>query len=867
MSPLFWVDIVFLCFAAVIATALTMIALGAGIRSGLNLSFAIFTLIEAAWAMASVGLRLALWLNVGNPVWLGELTALTFSLMGPALFVFTTYYVKRQSRKTNLAAIVGVIAIAILAIPLFQHKLVSNPQLDINGSTTLELSRYGLLTAVIPLLYFVGSLALFFQARHRLGEPYLVLSILILVFGFVFGGVANIALPIVSITNTVSIMLLGYSVISLQLFNPLKERTLELQREINERVRAEDALRKSEERFRILSEQARDAIYLHDNAGNMLDTNIETCQALGYTREELLNLTVTDIDASYDLRTSQDIWNSLESGTSIIIETVHRRKDGTTFPVEVNITKFPLDDQPVFLASARDITMRKQSDTQLRKLWRAIEQSHNTVVITDTQGRIEYSNPKFTQLTGYLPEEVLGKKSNVLNSGQHPPEFYRELWQVIKSGEVWQGEFHNKKKNGELYWEFAAISPVRDPDGHITHYVKVAEDITNRKKTEQALLQASRLETAATLAGGIAHKVNNLMTAVLGYAELLKLQLADNAGAMDILTTIATSAKQTSELAQQMLAFARGGKYQPRPLNLNTIIQDVLQLQQRNLPARIIIEQNAEVNLWNVEADPSQLSQVILNLLTNAVEAIEGQGKITITTQNITVDNGPESATTALEPGLYVEIIMQDTGCGMEPDTLARIFEPFFTTKFQGRGMGLAAVYGIVNNHGGKITVTSQVNQGTTFQVYLPAISTQAPQLFEGQPATAMFPRPGLQTQQTILIAEDDPIILEIMQKMLISLGHRPLAARNGQEATEIAHTFNGEINLALLNLELPVINGTEIFSSLMKARPAMKVIIYSSHELDETAQTILDAGASAFLRKPFQLDTLKKEIYQALYS
>jgi hypothetical protein len=256
--------------------------------------------------------------------------------------------------------------------------------------------------------------------------------------------------------------------------------------------------------------------------------------------------------------------------------------------------------------------------------------------------------------------------------------------------------------------------------------VGVGRDITQRKQAEQALLRASRMETAATLAGGIAHKVNNLMTAALGYSELLKTKLGKQTNVTEILDTISEAAQQTSDLAQQMLAFARGGKYQLQVMNLNDTIQSVLQFQQRSWPASIHIETDFDPDLWNVEADPTQMNQIILNLLTNAVEAIENDGRITITTENIMVDKSLASQYPDLKPGSHICLLVQDTGYGIESETLTRVFEPFFTTKFQGRGMGLAAVYGIVDNHGGCITVTSQPKQGTLFKVCLPATQIES---------------------------------------------------------------------------------------------------------------------------------------------
>jgi signal transduction histidine kinase len=248
---------------------------------------------------------------------------------------------------------------------------------------------------------------------------------------------------------------------------------------------------------------------------------------------------------------------------------------------------------------------------------------------------------------------------------------------------------------------------------------ELRQEIAERKRTEKAMIQASRMEVAATLAGGFAHKVNNLMEGVLGYAELLKHDFADHRNALNDLETISRSAQKAGQLAQQMLAFAHGGQYRPQVVNLNNIIHQVAQLQERSTLSRISIEQDTAPDLWAIHADPTHMSQIFLSFLTNAVEAIADSGHITITTHNVVLKEGTVEN---LDPGQYVRLTVQDTGHGMSAEVQARVFEPFFTTKFQGRGLGLSAVYGIVQNHGGHISVDSVEGQGTTFEVYLPAL-------------------------------------------------------------------------------------------------------------------------------------------------
>jgi hypothetical protein len=395
-------------------------------------------------------------------------------------------------------------------------------------------------------------------------------------------------------------------------------------------------------------------------------------------------------------------------------------------------------------------------------------------------------------------------------------------------------------------------------------------DVTESKHAEEAVRAASRMEATATLAGGIAHDFNNLMVGVLGNAELLQMRLSDSPEAMRMLNTIARSAQQAGELAQQMLAFARGGKYQPRIISLNDIVSDVLRLEERSFPPRIRFEQSLEPNLWAVKADPVQIGQVIMNLSVNAVEAIEDKGKVTIVTRNVAAEEYREPRPVAdesapkrpagLDRGSYVCLVVSDTGKGMVQETISHIFEPFFTTKFQGRGLGLAAAYGIVKNHGGLVTVSSEVGRGSTFTVYLPTVEGEQPAL--RKPAAKIAAADG---QEMVLVIDDEPVVLQVTREILERLGYRVLCAHDGQEGVEIAQSFPEEIHVAVLDMGMPVMGGAQAYPLLMKARPNLKVLISSGYELDPAAQALLDAGASAFIQKPFRAHVLATTIRKAL--
>ena len=359
----------------------------------------------------------------------------------------------------------------------------------------------------------------------------------------------------------------------------------------------------------------------------------------------------------------------------------------------------------------------RESEERYRDL---VENITDVIYAVDSDGIMTYVNPAIEPFLGYSPSETIGHHFGEFIYQQDLPRL-QQSFQRLLAGHPTTGEYRVVTKSGEVRWMHTSSRPVVR-DGHVIGVQGVIVNITERKQAEQAVIQATRLEAAATLASGIAHRVNNLMVSVLGYAELLKSDLADNQEARDMLTIISQSAEQTGELALQLLAFSRGHHYRPRVLNLNDTVQQVLHIEEPSVPAGIHVELNTQPGLWPVEADPTQVNQVFLALLRNAVEAIEDSGRVTVSTANVLVD---EDSSPGIAPGPYVYLSVQDTGCGMSAEVQAKVFEPFFTTKMLGRGLGLAAAHGIVRNHKGHIAVDSEKGHGATFTVYLPAIHAE----------------------------------------------------------------------------------------------------------------------------------------------
>lgn len=371
---------------------------------------------------------------------------------------------------------------------------------------------------------------------------------------------------------------------------------------------------------------------------------------------------------------------------------------------------------------------------------------------------------------------------------------------------------------------------------------------------DAALLAASRMEATATLAGGIAHDYNNLMSVVVGNAELVRSDLGNDHPDADMLQEIETAANKASDLAQRLLAFARGGAYEMEKVDLNQVVRETLRAQERAVPHGIQVTCDLEGELWHIKADRAQLEMILTSLCANAVEAIEGDGKIHIGTRNVDVGDTLAEKHPGLEPGRYTLLSVQDTGCGMNDAVLARVFEPFFSTKFQGRGLGLASVYGIVKNHGGHIAIESQENRGATCAIYLPAVETEARQ--PPQPPAAVA-----RGTETILVVDDEETLLTLVEKMLTRLGYRVLTANGGQAAIDIVREHERDIHLVLLDMGMPIMDGPATFPLLKNERPEMKVLLFSGYELDSTAQALLDAGARGFLKKPVTSKKLGAEI------
>jgi PAS domain S-box-containing protein len=480
--------------------------------------------------------------------------------------------------------------------------------------------------------------------------------------------------------------------------------------------------------------------------------------------------------------------------------------------------------------------------------------------------RYEYVSPSIQVACGFAPDTVIAMGLEKIESHVHPDDLERyrshgrTLLRWLRKGKTPPlCEYRMRHAKGHYRWFSENASLLLDKDQRITARIGTLRDITDSKLAEDAVRAASRMEATATLAGGVAHDFNNLMAVVLANAELLQIQIPETADSHSMLEAISNAAEQAGQLAQQMLAFAHGGKHCPKVMDLNSVIQETLHLEKHSLSQKISVLTNLSGDLRNVYADPVQIHQIIMNLTINASEAISENGSITLSTENFCADAEFVKQNPGMKPGDFVLLKVSDTGAGMSSETSIRIFEPFFSTKFHGRGLGLAVTYGIVKNHGGLIQVSSREGGGTCFRVYFPASKER---LTRDVPAEVSLPVGN----ETILIVDDEKMILTSSRRILESLGYTVLEAYNGQEALDLVQIERTQpIAAILLDMAMPVMGGAEAFPLLKKEVPEAKVLICSGYELDTSARELLEQGACAFLQKPFRLKTLAKTLRDVL--
>lgn len=706
--------------------------------------------------------------------------------------------------------------------------------------------------------------------------------------------------------------------------------------------------------------------------------NKAACKTLGYTRKELLDMSILDIDPSLTKEWWKELWNEVHNKKSIRIETVHQTKDGVIFPVEVHSTSIIFQGKEQHLAFANDITERKRAEEKLQnltniqslildnstlgialvnnrifewvnprlcelmdrpiekvqgastrilyssdeqyeeqgriayktlaggkrsdntiqfsrsdgtKFWcrligkalnperpndgsiwmfediteqnearvelqrlsTAIEQASETVLITDETGIIQYVNPAFEKDSGYSRSEVLGKTPVFLQSGRHDRAFYSNLWNIIQSGKTWTGRFTNQRKDGSIYINDVSISPLQDSSGTITGYVSVQRNITDELEKEERFRQSQKMEAVGQLAGGIAHDFNNILQAIRGFSEILIAKFDQQSAEYQNTVEIRKATRRAAELTRQLLAFSRKQPIDRKRVNINVIIQDADALLQMLLTNRIRCELDLAPDLHDIFADRSQIMQIIMNLAVNARDAMPDGGTLTLKTENITFTQKEHAEQNDKKD--YICLTISDTGYGMDQDVQEHLFEPFFTTKAVGKGtgLGLAAVYGIVEQNKGWIHVCSAKDQGSTFKTYLPAFTAGSD--VEDQP----------EQHEQILLVEDDADTRNMVVHVLKKAGYQVMVAKSAEEALTLFDRHRENISMLFTDISLPGQDGIELADLLRTKKQNLPVLLYSGYRDPRELWDVFDKKQYHFIKKPFSITHLLASICKTL--
>jgi len=495
---------------------------------------------------------------------------------------------------------------------------------------------------------------------------------------------------------------------------------------------------------------------------------------------------------------------------------------------------------------------RQAAEQSLRKLSCAVEHSADTILVTNSEGKMEYANPAFEAVTGYAFEEIIGKDQQLLASDRNLPVLYRELWETIRAGDKTKNIAVKRKKNGDVYYSEESVSPIRNADGKVTHYVCNGRDLTERLRIEAELVQSQKMDAIGRLAGGVAHDFNNLLTIITSYSELALDSVAPGSAAQTRIQEILSAAHRAAELTRQLLAFSRKQPQALRVAELNPVVSGFMKTLHR------LIGEDIELVF--------QGGEDLMNLAANARDAMPRGGRFLVQTSNVQLDQEYVDRKRAIIPvGRYAVLTASDTGSGIPAEHLPHVFEPFFTTKPSGKGtgLGLATVYGIVKQNQGFVWVYSEPGMGATFKIYFPCVPDR-PGVVSVLPESEEKKNYG---KETVLLVEDEGPLRRAAVEFLRLRGYTVLEATNGMEALSIGRTHAASIHLTITDVVMPLMSGGELARELGNIRPEIKVLFVSGYP----GQTVIDHKVADvgnyFLQKPFTLSQLAKTVRKVLDS
>ncbi len=623
-------------------------------------------------------------------------------------------------------------------------------------------------------------------------------------------------------------------------------------------------LEQSEMKFRSVVQAANDAIISVDRNGNIISWNKRAQTIFGYTEEEALGKSLSILmpkryrDAlSRELERFRETDESKYNGRTL--EFYGLRKDGSEFPIEISIASWKTEEGTFFTGIVRDITERKKADEKIREQAALLDKAHDAIVVRDLEHHLIYWNKGAQRLYGWTEEEAIGKNANELLYKEESPDLIEAKNRVIENGE-WKGELQQRTKDGKEVIVESHWSLVRDSEDKPRSIFTISADITEKKKLEAQLLRTQRMESIGTLAGGIAHDLNNMMTPLMLSLQILKGKLKDEES-QKLLNILENNSQRAADLIKQVLSFARGVEGERKPLQVTDIISEIEKVIKETFPRNIDIRTDLPRDLWTVSGDATQLHQVIMNLCVNSRDAMPDGGILRISAENIFIDENYAQMNTEAREGPYSVIAVSDTGSGIPPEILDRIFEPFFTTKEfgKGTGLGLSTAHTIVKSHGGFIHVYSEVGKGTMFKVYLPAIRTEMEKVQEHKPELPSG------HGEFILVVEDEASISKVTSSTLEIYGYKVLTADDGAQAVALYAQNKDKISVVLMDMMMPVMDGQASIKAIRRINPGARIIATSGLSEKDKLMKATGTDIKAFLPKPYTAEQLLKTIHEAI--
>ena len=596
-------------------------------------------------------------------------------------------------------------------------------------------------------------------------------------------------------------------------------------------------------------------VAITDQRGIITFVNDKFCEISKYSREELLGQDHRIINSAYHPKEFiRELWTTIANGKVWRGELKNRAKDGTYYWVDTTIVPFLNEEgKPYQYAAIRsDITERKRGEEQIREQAALLDQAQDAILVRDLEDRILFWNKSAERIYGWTKTEAVGRNARELLYGENHPQHDQAKQTLMDKGE-WVGELRHQTKGGGTIIVESRWTLVRDEQGATKSVLVINTDITERKKVEAQFLRAQRMESIGTLAGGIAHDLNNVLSPILMAIQVLRMKATDEES-RQWFEILRANAERGGQMVKQVLSFARGVEGERVTLQPKHLIKDIVKILQETFPKSISIKYLIAENLWVVSADATQLHQVLMNLAVNARDAMPQGGTLTIRAENVEVDDNYAQMHLEAKPGNFVMITVADTGVGMSQEIVSRIFEPFFTTKEigKGTGLGLSTALTIVRSHGGFTNVHSEPGNGAQFSVYLPALN-MGEEAEVGQKGSALPTGHG----ELILVVDDEEPIRQITKGTLEAFGYKVLVASDGTEAVALYAQHKDEIKVVLTDMMMPFMDGVATIRALQKMNPNVRVIAASGLAQNEKAAEAAGVGVKVFLPKPYSAERL----------